>query len=365
MFDLFRTRQKAVRLLLGAVLVAVSAAMVITLIPGFGSNTGDSGNDPVVAQIGNQKLTVSEVTRNAQRFMRSSQIPPDLIPAYLPQLLDSMIQQRAVVYQFQQLGLTATDEEVLAGMEAQFAQFFQNGQLVARDQLVAMLAQNDMTLDDAINNTRQQVILDKIQNMEYASTVVSPDEIKQAEISKTEKAKIKYVAFPPAKFRDQAKVGPEEIKAYYDSHRAQFNTPAKRSFQVVVVDQDQVEKTIAVSDAQLRAAYSSSMDSFRTPERVHLRHHSDQDRGQDRCGKEAASGQGGRFRQAVERRGGFRRSCQEEFGRRFGRQWRRSWLDRQGGRLIPDVGEGRLCAEAQGDQRHRDGQLWIYDHAVA
>ncbi|MGH9559732.1 MAG: peptidylprolyl isomerase, partial [Bryobacteraceae bacterium] len=201
----------------------------------------------------------------------SGQIPQNLAPVYVPQLIDNMIQQRAVVYQFQKMGLTATDNEILAGLEAQFGQFFQNGQLVAKDQLAAALSQQDTTLDEVIDNTRQQVLLDKIQNMEYASTVVTPKEIEQAAIRNGEKAKIKYVAFPPAKFRDEAKVAPEEIKTYFDANREKYTTPAKRSYQVVVIDQDKVEQTITVTDAQLQAAYSSSMDSFRTPERVHLR----------------------------------------------------------------------------------------------
>ena len=52
----------------------------------------------------------------------------------------------------------------------------------------------------------------------------------------------------------------------------QYQNPEKRSFQVVVIDQDKVQQGMTVTDAQLHAAYSANMDNFRTPERVHLRH---------------------------------------------------------------------------------------------
>ena len=51
-----------------------------------------------------------------------------------------------------------------------------------------------------------------------------------------------------------------------------YTLPEKRSFQVLVADQAKMAESMTVTDAQLRAAYASSMDSFRTPERVKVRH---------------------------------------------------------------------------------------------
>jgi peptidyl-prolyl cis-trans isomerase D len=116
------------------------------------------------------------------------------------------------------------------------------------------------------------VILDKVQNIEYSNTVVMPKEVDDELARKYERAKIRYIAFPPAKFRDQVKLTPEEVKAYFDLHRMQYSVAEKRSFQVLVIDQEKVAQSVQVSDAQLRAAYSGSMDNFRVPERVHARH---------------------------------------------------------------------------------------------
>jgi peptidyl-prolyl cis-trans isomerase D len=272
MFDLFRSRQKAVRYVLGGILMLIAISMVVTLIPGYGSSTQKFDDDTVLAEIGSKKITSQEAAVRAQRVLRGNQIPPEMIDVYMPQFIEQMIQQQAVVYEFQKLGLTASDDEVLDSMKVEYQQFFQDGVFTGKAQLEAMLAQEGMTLQDAVDLSRDGVLFSKIQDLAYNAAVVSPKEIDEELRHRMERSKIEYIAFPPAKFKDQAKTTPEEMKAYYESHKDSYKTPEKRSFQVVVVDQDKVEKSINVTDAQLRAAYTSNMDNFRTPERVHVRH---------------------------------------------------------------------------------------------
>ena len=119
---------------------------------------------------------------------------------------------------------------------------------------------------------RDQVLTTKLENVVYEGIVVTPKEVEQAFITKNEKAKIKYIAFKSAKFADRVKPSEDELHKYFDSKRGSYLTPEKLGFQVVVLEEDKVENTITLTDAQLRAAYAGSIDNFRSPEKVHVRH---------------------------------------------------------------------------------------------
>ncbi len=273
MFDLFRSRQKAVRYLLTGILGIIAISMVVTLIPGYGSSSNVRNDDgTIIAEIGGAKITAQEAAQQAQRILRGNQIPPEMIDVYVPQFIDQMIQQRALTYEFDRLGLKATDDEVLDDMKITYQQFFQNGQFTGKAQMEQMLAQQGMTLQDAVDMERNQVLFAKLQDLQYNTAVVTPKEVDDELRRRFERSKIEYMTFPNTKFQNDVKVTPDQIKAYYESHKTQYSTPEKRTFQVIIVDQNKVEKSIEVSDAQLRAAYSANMDNFRTPERVHARH---------------------------------------------------------------------------------------------
>jgi len=273
MFDLFRSRDKAVRYLLGGLLTIVALSMVTYLIPGYGSTSGlTQGDDNVIADVGNQKITEQEIRTAIDRLTSTGQLPSEMASGYVPQYVNQVIQQHAVSYEFERLGLTISDEEVLEGLMSIMPQFFQNGALTSKEQLEAFLQQQNMTLNDAVDLMRNQLMLRKVQNMALSGIVVSPQEVDRSIVEKHQKATIEYILFAPAKFRDQVKVTPEQLKQAFEEHRGDYRIPEKFSYQVLVIDQAKVEETMTVSDAQLHQAYSSSMDSFRLPERVKVRH---------------------------------------------------------------------------------------------
>src|SRR5262249_15993349 len=109
MFDLFRSRDKSVRILLGAMLVLVGLSMLTYLIPNYGDGTG--ADNQVVAKVGSENITLPQVQRLIQATMRGRQLPAELIPTYVPTIVDNMITDHALAYQAEKLGFEVTDDQ--------------------------------------------------------------------------------------------------------------------------------------------------------------------------------------------------------------------------------------------------------------
>jgi peptidyl-prolyl cis-trans isomerase D len=250
-------------------MLAIGASMLMYLTQ-TGLTSADS--DTVIAQVGPSKITATEVQAAVDRGLRGGQLSPATVDLMLPTFVGQMLQERAAIYAFEQQGLKVSDEEVLLGMMSIYPQYFQNGKLTQRDQLEQQLSSNGLSLSDFVDGMREQLMIRKLQNVIYNTVVVTPQEVDDYILKKHAKVKIAYVAFPPAKFREGVNPTPEQLRKYYDDNKANYSVPAKRSFQVLVVDEMKVAQTLTVPEAQLRAAYSASMDNFRQPERVKVRH---------------------------------------------------------------------------------------------
>src|SRR5690348_1974406 len=111
MFDLFRSRDKMVRILLGALLLIVALSMLTYLIPTYDTGTS-AGTGQVVAEIGKDTITVPEVQQLIQNNMRQRQLPAELLPTFIPQMVQDMITERALAYEAERLGFQVTDADV-------------------------------------------------------------------------------------------------------------------------------------------------------------------------------------------------------------------------------------------------------------
>src|ERR1039458_1695522 len=112
MFDLFRlgNREKLKKYGMVALLALVSASMLLYLVPNYDRNSGSG--DTVVAQIGSNTLTETEVRKTIQNLTKGRQLPPEVLPNYVPEMIDQIITETAMAYEADRLRLQSEERRV-------------------------------------------------------------------------------------------------------------------------------------------------------------------------------------------------------------------------------------------------------------
>ena len=266
MFDLFRSRDTAVRVVLGGLLLLVAFSMLIYLIPGAGMpSTGSKGD--VVAEIGKETVTTKDIQELIQERLQSRQIPPDMMQYLLPQLIDQRISDIAVAYQAKRMGFEVSDADLANAIRS-----LPNVGNLPPAQYRMAIEQMGMTVPEFESNLRKRLLSLQLQNVALEGVVVTPQEVQQEFNRRNEKIKLDYIAFDPAKLRSEVKATPEQLQAYFKNYRSQFTVPETRTASLVIADPQLIGETLQVSDAQMQSYYDSHKDQFRTPERVKVRH---------------------------------------------------------------------------------------------
>jgi peptidyl-prolyl cis-trans isomerase D len=271
MFDLFRSREKSVRILLGALLLLVALSMLTYLVPNY--NTGGAARaDQVVASVGSTDITVAEVQHLIQNALRGKQLPPELVATYVPQVVDQMVTDRALSYEAARMGLTVSDQDLRDAIQQNFPNLFPDGKFVGKDIYAAMLAQQDLSIPQFEDDLRRQVLIAKLRDIAMEGTIVTPGEIQNAYKLKNEKLKIQYVKIPADKYKTEAQPTQAEVENYFKVNQGQYRDPEKKNLVILIADQNQIAQGLNPTDTDLHAMYNQNMDQFRTKERVHARH---------------------------------------------------------------------------------------------
>jgi peptidyl-prolyl cis-trans isomerase D len=208
MFDLFRSRDKAVRIMLGAILGVVALSMVTYLIPGGWVNGNASTDSSVVANIGNLTVTAPDAQRVITNMMRGRNLPPEILTVYAPQMINNLIADRALAYEAKRLGFEASEADTAdAILHSLPQQLFKDGKLISKDLYAQVLAEQGMTIEQFETEMAQQVIISRLRDMIAAGVVISPLDVEQEFRKRNEKAKVEYAMIPSAKYTAEAQAG--------------------------------------------------------------------------------------------------------------------------------------------------------------
>jgi peptidyl-prolyl cis-trans isomerase D len=270
MFNLFRSREKSVRYLLGAVLVVISLSMLLYLIPGGSDASGGAGQN-VVATVGKDKITTTDVQGAIERMMSGQRsLPRAFMAMYVPTVVNQYVEMYAKAYKARQMGLSISDGELADSIQRMMTP--QMGGKFDQNAYAAMVQDRGFTIPQFESFLRVNLLASRYDEIASQSLVVTDDEARREYQRENEKVALQYMEFSPKEFTKKVNMDSASINAWFAKHKTEFHVPEKRSFNLVVASDADFAQTVQVTDTDLRRRYQESIDSYRTPERVHVRH---------------------------------------------------------------------------------------------
>ena len=116
------------------------------------------------------------------------------------------------------------------------------------------------------------MLIKKLNDALAANLYVSEEDVQRAYRDQVERAKIRYIQVPRARFTAQASATPDEVSAYYQAHKQEFSLPEQRDIAYLLVNGYQLADQVKVSDQDLRSYYDAHKAEYSQEEQVKARH---------------------------------------------------------------------------------------------
>lgn len=258
MFDLVRNNKRLVQVLLALITLPFA-------FWGIESYQRSSGTAQDIAEVAGQKITLQEFAqaqRDQQERLRSllgRSVDPALLdtPEQRAELLEGLIQQRLLAVKSVKSNLIVTDEqlrELIIGLPA----FQENGHFskARYDSLLRAQGLNDVTFEARL---RRDVEMQQLNGAIADSSLVAKTQLARMRAIQGQQREVSEVVLSAEQFANEVKLAPDAVKAYYDSHLAEFQLPEQVRAEYVALSADALAALETVSEAEMRSWYDSNM----------------------------------------------------------------------------------------------------------
>lgn len=237
-----------------AVLMAVS--LIVFYAPGRNSNNVEpSKNTEVVARVGWEEITVAEVARLKENYLQmfGGQVTIAQLGGY-KRFVDGLIRNRVVAQEAARLGLSASDAEVREKLFKQFSDA--SGQFVGMQRYKESVTARYGDVEAFERTVRDEIAQEKLRAFVTAAVKVSDEEV-QEDYKRTHSTfDITYAVISADKLAEKIQPSDEELKNYYEQHKADFNIPVpQKKIRYIYIDQAKAGDRLQISDKDLREEF--------------------------------------------------------------------------------------------------------------
>ena len=223
----FGNQKTGVRILFGVIIGMLALSMLLYLVP-QGPGGSEAAGD-VVAKVGDQSVTLADISQQLNEIRQRNQIPRQLEALYANQILKQLVFQKEVEYEAKRLGITVTDKERVDRIKQFLPTAFNGDTFVGMDAYAREVQQRfQMTVPVFEELVRSGLVEEKFRRLITDGVSVSPDEIQNEFRFENEKIKLDYVLLKPDDLASKINPSDDEIKKFYDQNKSKYLVPEKR-----------------------------------------------------------------------------------------------------------------------------------------
>lgn len=172
------------KLMCGALVAAMALSAAGCSLDGFGNKAGKKNTDTVVAIVGNTKITLGDIETGVKNIEKSIitdygedyESNEEAMNSFTQQkkdYLDYVVEGEIFIQKADEMGLTASDDEVQVQLQQLMDQFD------SEEAYNAALEQSGMTLDQIKEQLAENIKINKVIDSLFASIQVTDEEIKE------------------------------------------------------------------------------------------------------------------------------------------------------------------------------------------
>lgn len=267
----FENKKTGVRILFGVIIGMLALSMLLYLVP-QGPSTTESASD-VVAKIGDQTVTLSDINQQLNQIRQRNNVPRQLEGFYANQILKQLVFQKEMEYEAKRLGITVSDKERADRIRQFLPTAFNGDTFIGMDAYASQVQQRfQMSVPVFEELVRSSLVEEKFRKLLTDGISVSPAEIQEEFRFENEKIKLDYVFIKPEELAEKITPDEAEIKAYYEQNKSKFQIPEKRVVRFGLLDLNQIRQNTIVTDDELKAVYQQNIQQYEVPNRVHAEH---------------------------------------------------------------------------------------------
>ena len=261
--------------------------MVIFLVPGmFNDQTSASDTYASIRHGGllgrflpaEDKISTAEVQLAVQNMSRGQQIPDMLMPYFMQQAAQQVIERDILQEEAHRIGVTASADDVRhflhTGMWGQY--LFPDGQYIGDERYAELISDNlHMSVDKFESEVRQQIVVDRLRDLITAGVTVSDAEVRDFYTNQSTKIKFDYAVISADDLRKTINPTDTELEAFFKQNASRYTNadPETRKIEyVAVTDKDLPGGKPEVTDAEIQQYYNDNQANYRVDAQVKVRH---------------------------------------------------------------------------------------------